>query len=76
MMILLSIVVAWCFGAGDIVANVIGLTPDKIVSGNTILGIEGIASGGGLDTSDASATAEDISYGATAYVPVIFSPFT
>lgn len=68
MMILLSIVVAWCFGAGDIVANVIGLTPDKIVSGNTILGIEGIASGGGLDTSDASATAEDISYGATAYV--------
>ena len=55
-------------GPGDIVANAIGLTPDKIVSGNTILGIEGTASGESLDTSDATATTNDIAKGKTAYV--------
>ena len=49
------------------VAEVIGLTADKIAEGNTILGIEGTASAG-LDTSDANATAEDIAEDKTAYV--------
>ena len=68
MIILLLTLVGRYIGPGDIVANVIGLTPDKIVSGNTILGIEGTASGGGLDTSDADATASDIAFDKTAYV--------
>ena len=49
------------------VANVIGLTAEKLVKGNTILGVEGTAETGGIDTSDATATAEDISLNKTAY---------
>ena len=51
---------------GD-VANAVGLTPEKLVKGNTILGVEGTASTG-LDTSDATATATDIVKDKTAYV--------
>lgn len=50
------------------VATAIGLTADKLVEGNTILGIEGTASTGGLDTSDATALTSDICMGKTAYV--------
>lgn len=49
------------------VAQVIGLTSDKIVEGNTILNIAGTAKTG-VDTSDATATAEDIVINKTAYV--------
>lgn len=49
------------------IAEAIGLTADKIVSGNTILGIEGTAETG-IDTSDATATENDIIWGKTAYV--------
>lgn len=49
------------------VAEGIGLTSDKLVSGNTILGIEGTATQG-VDTSDADATADDILSEKTAYV--------
>lgn len=49
-------------------AEDINLSADKIVSGNTILGIEGTASTGGIDTSDADATESDIVAGKTAYV--------
>ena len=48
-------------------ALTLGVTPDKIVSGNTILGIEGTGSGGGIDTSDATATAANLLAGKTAY---------
>lgn len=44
----------------------IGLTADKIVAGETILGVEGTAEG--IDTSDATATENDIVAGKTAYV--------
>lgn len=49
------------------VAESIGLTADKLVTGNTILGIAGTATMG-IDTSDANATAADIATGKTAYV--------
>ena len=49
------------------VATAIGLTTDKIVKGNTILGIEGSAESG-VDTSDATATENDITQNKTAYV--------
>ena len=49
------------------VADVIELTSDKLVEGNTILGIEGTAQIG-IDTSDANATADDIVSSKTAYV--------
>ena len=49
------------------VATPAGLTPEKIVSGNTILGVEGTASVG-IDTSDATATIKDILENKTAYV--------
>ena len=49
------------------VANVLEITPEQIVSGNTILGIEGTATTG-IDTSDATATADDIARNKTAYV--------
>lgn len=48
------------------VATAAGLTPEKIVSGNTILGVEGTATS--LDTSDATATIKDILENKTAYV--------
>ena len=51
----------------SVVAQAIGLTGDKIVSGNTILGVQGTAATG-VDTSDATATAADILSGKTAYV--------
>lgn len=49
------------------IADGIGLTPDMIVSGNTVLGVEGNAETG-IDTSDATATASDMPEGVTAYV--------
>lgn len=42
-----------------------GLTPEKITKGETWMGIEGT---GGVDTTDATAIAEDILTGKTAYV--------
>ena len=48
------------------VANVIGLTAEKLVKGNTILGVEGTATQG-VDTSDATATGGQILSGYTAY---------
>lgn len=52
----------------QILADTIGVTAEKIAQGNTILGIEGTASTGGLDTSDATALTSDICIGKTAYV--------
>lgn len=49
------------------VAQGLNLTPDKLVKGNTILGVEGTAESG-IDTSDADATAHDIIESKTAYV--------
>lgn len=49
------------------IATDAGLTPDKLVEGNKILGITGTAEVG-TDTSDANATAKDIVSGKTAYV--------
>jgi hypothetical protein len=48
----------------------LGVTPEKIVSGETILGVEGNAEGGGSgggDITDATATANDILYPKVAY---------
>lgn len=50
------------------VAETIGLTADKIVSGNTILDVAGTAPITGTDTSDATASANDIRFGESAYV--------
>lgn len=52
-----------------LLAESIGLTPEKIVEGNTILNVEGTGEGGGSggDTSDATATASDILFPKTAY---------
>ena len=47
-------------------ANAIGLTPEKLVEGNTVIGVAGTQKA--LDTSDADATANDICMGKTAYV--------
>lgn len=44
------------------VCNTIGLTSDKLLVGNTILGVEGTG------TADATATADDMAQGKTAYV--------
>ena len=53
----------------SLLAQNIGLTPDKIVKGETILNVIGEAeSEGGIDTSDANATATDLLAGKTAYV--------
>ncbi len=49
------------------VASAIGLTKEKLLKGQTILGITGTGTTG-VDTSDATATAADISKGKTAYV--------
>ena len=49
------------------VANAIGLTAEKLVSGNIILGVQGTAQIG-IDTSDADATTDDIVSQKTAYV--------
>lgn len=48
------------------IATALELTSNKIVQGNTILGIAG--TGGGTDTSDATATVNDIVENTTAYV--------
>lgn len=50
----------------DILASSIGLKADILASGNTILGITGTNIG--LDTSDATATKNDIVEGLTAYI--------
>ncbi len=49
------------------VASAIGLTAGKLLKGQTVLGITGTGETG-IDTSDATATAADISSGKTAYV--------
>lgn len=51
----------------DELTSLLNITPDKIVAGNTILGVEGIVSDNGIDTSDATATESDIVVGKTAY---------
>ena len=51
----------------SMVANAIGLTAEKLVSGNIILGVQGTAQIG-IDTSDADATTDDIVSQKTAYV--------
>ena len=51
------------------VASDLGITADKIVKGQTILDIEGTVDiGGGVDTSDATATAADMLEGVDAYI--------
>lgn len=54
------------------VVTVVGddnLSPENVKNGVTIYGVEGILDGeGGIDTSDATATADDILDGASAYV--------
>lgn len=47
--------------------DALGITSDEIAKGSTILGIEGTAEGG-IDTSDATALAENILASKTAYV--------
>ena len=59
--------VSMMFVSHSSLASAIGLTADKLVAGNTILGVEGTATAG-IDTSDANAIAEDISINKTAYV--------
>lgn len=50
------------------IAEEANITSDKIVAGNTIFGVEGTATTGtGIDTSDATATADDIVMSKTAY---------
>lgn len=49
------------------IANAENLTSEKIIEGYTVLGIEGTGKGG-IDTSDATATADKIFLGETAYV--------
>ena len=50
------------------IAEEANITSDKIVQGNTIFGVEGTATTGtGIDTSDATATADDIIMSKTAY---------
>ena len=51
----------------DKVATALKITPEKIVEGNTISGIAGTAKLG-IDTSDATATADEIVKGKTAYI--------
>lgn len=51
----------------SIIANAINLKPENIKKGETYLGVEG-AMEAGIDTSDATATAEDIVINKTAYV--------
>lgn len=47
-------------------ASQLGVSPEKVVLGHNILGVEG--TGLGLDTSDATARATDLALGETAYV--------
>lgn len=51
----------------EVIANKIGLTADKLLTGNTILGVVGTAISG-TDTTDATAIASDIVKDKTAYV--------
>lgn len=46
----------------------LGLTADKLKKGVTILGVTGALDAQGIDTSDATATANDLVVGTTAYV--------
>lgn len=48
------------------IASAVSLTPTKLRKGYTILGVTGTYEG--IDTSDATATADNIEYGKTAYV--------
>lgn len=50
----------------DKIAEEIGLTPEQIVEGNTVLNIKGSGKTG-IDTSDATASPNDILIGKTAY---------
>ena len=47
-------------------ASQLGVSPEKVVLGHNILGVEG--TGLGLNTSDATARATDLAFGETAYV--------
>jgi len=49
------------------VANAIGLTANKLKKDEVVLGITGSYEGSGIDTSDATATADDMAFGVTSY---------
>ncbi len=52
---------------GSVIAQVIGLTPEILKKDETVLGVTGTLEAG-IDTSDATATADDIAFNKTAYV--------
>lgn len=52
---------------GSDLAKTLDITPEKIIEGNTILGVVGTGTTG-VDTSDATAAADNIEEGKTAYV--------
>lgn len=51
---------SWFRTNKNAIADFGGITPEKIVKGNTIFGVEGTGEGGGTDTSDATATVDDV----------------